>query len=61
MVNRLAIFVYGAVTYVLFLGIFLYLPGFLCDWIVPRTINASANPVVDGGNTTFAVVIKEQS
>ena len=54
---RLAIFVYGTLTYVLFLGIFLYLPGFLCDWIVPRTINTPAVPADGGGNTTSAVVM----
>jgi protein-S-isoprenylcysteine O-methyltransferase Ste14 len=57
MVARLAIFVYGVVTYVLFLGIFLYLSGFLCDWIVPNTINAPVDAAADGGNTTSAVVI----
>ena len=57
MVSRLAIFVYGTVSYVLFLGIFLYLPGFLCDWIVPRTINAPPGPADNGGNTTSAVVM----
>ncbi|MCH7987943.1 MAG: isoprenylcysteine carboxylmethyltransferase family protein [Planctomycetes bacterium] len=57
MVARLAILVYGVVSYVLFLGIFLYLPGFLCDWIVPKTINSPAVPAADGGNTTSAVVM----
>ena len=34
------IFAYGALSYVFFLGVFLYLIGFVGDFIVPRTIDS---------------------
>ena len=39
--NRILVFVYGVVAYVLFLAAFLYLIGFLGNFIVPRTIDSS--------------------
>lgn len=37
--GRILIFLYGAVSYVLFLGAFLYAIGWVGDFLVPRTIN----------------------
>lgn len=36
--QRILVFVFGTVSYVVFLGVFLYLAGFLGDFYVPRTI-----------------------
>jgi len=37
--HRFIIFAYGAVSYLLFLGVFTYLAGFLLDLFVPKAIN----------------------
>lgn len=43
--SRAFAFVYGTLAYLAFLGVFLYLAGFLNDFLVPRSINHG--PVVD--------------
>jgi protein-S-isoprenylcysteine O-methyltransferase Ste14 len=37
--TRTAVFVYGSVCYLLFLGTFLYAIGFVANWIVPKSID----------------------
>jgi len=40
--QRWAVLLYGVVSYILFLGVFLYLMGFVGDFAVPRTMDAPA-------------------
>lgn len=40
--NRIVIFAYGVSAYLLFLGVFSYLAGFLLSFLVPKGINTAA-------------------
>ena len=40
MAGRLAVLIYGSISYVLFLGAFLYVIGFLANYGVPRSIDS---------------------
>ena len=37
--KKLSVFLYGFISYLLFMGTFVYLIGFLADVIVPKTID----------------------
>ena len=45
---RIAMLAYGAVSYVLFLGVFLYAIGFVSDIVAPRTVHNMAWGGEDG-------------
>jgi len=38
--KRSLVFLYGSVSYMTFLAVFLYAIGFLADWLVPKSINS---------------------
>lgn len=42
MIRRLLVLAYGVLTYVLFLGVFLYAVGFLGNFIVPKSVDSGA-------------------
>ncbi len=50
--NRLATFIYGVVCYIIFLGTFLYLIGFVSGYLVPKTLSSGSSD-----NLGLAVVI----
>jgi protein-S-isoprenylcysteine O-methyltransferase Ste14 len=52
MINRIATFVYGAVCYLVFFGVFLYAVGFIGNFAVPKSIDSPA----DGPWTTALMV-----
>jgi protein-S-isoprenylcysteine O-methyltransferase Ste14 len=44
--KRVSVFIYGALTYILFLGVFLYAIGFVGNILVPKSIDSQAtNPI----------------
>ncbi|MFT5464698.1 MAG: protein-S-isoprenylcysteine O-methyltransferase Ste14 [Planctomycetota bacterium] len=52
MLSRILSLTYGVTTYALFLGTFLYLIGFLADFLVPKSINSG-----DVVSTTEALLV----
>jgi methanethiol S-methyltransferase len=41
--RKVLVFLYGLLSYLLFIGLFLYLIGFLADFLVPKTVNRGGN------------------
>jgi len=52
MARRIAIFLFGVLSYLLFLGVFLYSVGFMSGWLVPKSIDSGPAPT-----TVVAVVV----
>lgn len=50
--HRVAFFLYGAASYVLFLGAFVYAIGFVCNLIVPKTLDSGV-----AGSMTEAIIV----
>jgi protein-S-isoprenylcysteine O-methyltransferase Ste14 len=42
--RRISIFLFGLVSYAIFLGVFLYAAGFMQNWLVPKSIDSGAAP-----------------
>jgi protein-S-isoprenylcysteine O-methyltransferase Ste14 len=42
MPKRIAIFVFGTLSYAIFLGVFLYAIGFMTDWLVPKSLDSGS-------------------
>ena len=56
--QRVLVFVFGTVSYVIFLGVFLYLAGFLANFFVPRTIeNGIKTPLTQALLIDFGLVL----
>ncbi len=44
MTRRIAIFVFGVLSYAIFFGVFLYAGGFVTNWLVPRSLDSGPAP-----------------
>lgn len=40
MARRIILFLFGVLSYALFLGVFLYALGFMTGWLVPKSIDS---------------------
>ncbi len=45
MISRWSVFLYGSITYVIFLGVFLYALGFMANLLVPKSIDIGESPL----------------
>jgi protein-S-isoprenylcysteine O-methyltransferase Ste14 len=45
MLSRWSVFLYGALTYLIFLGVFLYALGFMANLLVPKSIDVGDSPL----------------
>jgi protein-S-isoprenylcysteine O-methyltransferase Ste14 len=44
MPRRIAIFVFGVLSYAIFFGVFLYAGGFMTNWLVPKSLDSGPAP-----------------
>lgn len=55
--SRIIVFVYGVMAYIVFLGVFLYLIGFLGNFIVPKSVDSTPSVSMFQGILVNALLI----